>query len=122
MSSNNSNDFAITVPGIYNMFDNNMKKIGYLVSDPRSDPLNYDKYFIYSVNRAYLSIIRFISVTNTRLQKKEDLSHSERNDFKSMMNRMITLKKFFEKHFNKIIQEINTNTILDKYKNKKIKL
>jgi hypothetical protein len=106
MSFNNSNGFAITVPGIYNMFDNNMKKIGYLVSDPHSSLKNHDDYFIYSVNRAYLSITRFITITNTRLRKKEDLSHSERNDFKSMMNRMIKLKQFFEQYFDKIIQKI----------------
>jgi hypothetical protein len=103
MTSNNYNSYSITVPGIYNMFDNNMKKIGYLVSDP----IQNDDYFISSVNRAYLSISRFISVTNTRLHKKEDLSHSERNDFKSMMNRMKKLKQFFEQYFNEIIQNNN---------------
>lgn len=112
MSSNNSNSYSITVPGIYNMFDNNMKKIGYLVSDP----IQSDEYFINSVNRAYASISRFISVANSRLNKKEDLSHSERNDFKSMINRMIRLKQFFEQYFDKIIQKINTNTLLGKSK------
>ena len=112
MSSNNSNVYSITVPGIYNLFDNNMKKIGYLVSDP----IQSDEYFISSVNRVYLSITRFITVVNNRLNNRADLSPSERNDFKSMINRMIKLKLFFELYFEKIIKKIETNTLLSKSK------
>jgi hypothetical protein len=112
MSYNNSNSYSITIPGIYNMFDNSMKKIGYLVSDP----IQNDEYFSSSVNRAYFSITRFISVVNQRLNKKDDLSHSERNDFKSMINRMIKLKIFFEQYFDKFIKKIDTNILLAKSK------
>jgi len=105
----NSSTYYITIPGIYNMFDNTMKKIGYLLSDP----INNDKYFEKSVNRVYFSISRFISVANIRIKNKSDLSYSEKNDFKSMVKRMMKLKKFFEEKFI-FIEIIENKTLIDR--------
>jgi hypothetical protein len=91
------------------MFDNTMKKIGYLLSDP----INNDKYFEKSVNRVYFSISRFISVANIRIKNKSDLSYSEKNDFKSMVKRMMKLKKFFEEKFI-FIEIIENKTLIDR--------